>query len=60
MQKIRPISQKFTEILRFENLKIMRFVVPWPTKIAITHSIFEIQGSYIGFSPLYIGSRNDV
>ena len=25
MQKIRPISQKFTEILRFENFEITRF-----------------------------------
>ena len=26
MQKIRPISQKFTEILGFENFEIMRFL----------------------------------
>ena len=38
MQKIRPITQKFTEILRLSD-----FLGPWPTKIAVTRSIFEIQ-----------------
>ena len=47
---------------RYLDLKILRlrdFVIPWPTKIAVTRSIFEIQGSSFGFSPLIVGSYND-
>ena len=60
MQEIRPISQKFTEILQFENSDITKFCVPWPTEIAAARSIFEIQRSSFGFSPLFVGSKNDV
>ena len=60
MQKIRPLTKKSTEILRFKNLEIMRFFVPCPKKIAVTRSIFEVQGSSFGFSPFFIGSKNDV
>ena len=38
------------------NILILQdFVVPWPTKIAVSHPIFEIRGSSFGFSPLFIG-----
>ena len=60
MQEIRPISQKFTEILKFEILILQDFVVPWPTEIAVPRLIFEIQRSSLGFSPLFVGSKNDV
>ena len=49
--------------LRYCDLKIhglRDFVVHWPTKIAVTRSIFEIQGSSSGFSPIFIGSKNYV
>ena len=48
---------------RYGNLKIFifqDFVVPWPTEIAVARSIFEIQRSSLGFSPLFVGSKNDV
>ena len=41
-------------------LRLRDFVVPWPTKIAVTRSIFEIQDSSSGFSPLFIGYKNYV
>ena len=34
--------------------------IPQPTKIALTCSIFEMQGSYYGFSPLSLYSTNDI
>ena len=43
--------------LRYWDFKILRkwyFVVPWSTKIDVTRSIFEIQGSSFGFSPLLL------
>ena len=39
-------------------MRLVEFVVTWPTKIAVTRSIFEIQGSSFGFSPLFIGFKN--
>ena len=41
------------------DLKVLRwrdFVLPWPTKISVTRSIFELQGSSLGFCPLFICS----
>ena len=49
--------------LRYWYLKIFRsqyFIIPWPPKIAVTRSIFEIDGSSFGFSPLFLISKNDV
>ena len=43
-----------------KNLSLWDFVLPWPTKIAITCSIFEIQDSYFGFNPLFMFSINQV
>ena len=37
-----------------KNLSFWDFVLPWLTEIAITRSIFEIQGSYFGFSSFYV------
>ena len=36
-----------------KNLSFWDFVLPWLTEIDITRSIFEIQGSYFGFIPLF-------
>ena len=52
MQKIRPISQNFNEILTFENLEKMRFCHTLTYKNR-RNSIFEIEGSSSGFSPLF-------
>ena len=49
--------------MRYWHLKIWRqwdFVIPWPTKIAVTHSIFEIEGSSFGFSHLFVCSTNAI
>ena len=49
--------------MRYWHLKIWRqwdFVIPWPTKIAVTRSIFEIEGSNFGFSPLFVCSTNAI
>ena len=43
-----------------KNLSFWDFVLPWLTEIAITRSIFEIQGSYFGFIPLFMCSINHV
>ena len=48
---------------RYWHLKIgskWDFVIPWPTKIAVTLSIFEIEGSNFGFSPLFVCSTNAI
>ena len=48
---------------RYWHLKIgskWDFVIPWPTKIAVTRSIFEIEGSNFGFSPLFVCSTNAI
>ena len=42
--------------MRLKNLGIMS-VVPWSMKIAVTRSIFEIQGTSLGFISLFIGSK---
>ena len=42
-------TQKITEILILKILRLQDFFVHWPTKIAITRSIFEIQGSSFDF-----------
>ena len=53
-QKIRPISQRFTEILRFENFEMTRsfYTLTYPNC-----SIFEIQGSSFGYSSLFMCSH---
>ena len=43
-----------------KNLSFWDFFLPWLTEIAITRSIFEIQGSYFGFIPLFMCSINHV
>ena len=48
---------------RYWHLKIgskWDFVIPWPPKIAVTRSIFEIEGSNFGFSPLFVCSTNAI
>ena len=48
---------------RYWHLKIgskWDFVIPWPTKIGVTRSIFEIEGSNFGFSPLFVCSTNAI
>ena len=52
MQEIRPISQKFTEILKFENSDITKFCVPWPTEIAAARSPHAI--SYMPKATFYM------
>ena len=45
--------------MRYWHLKIWRqwdFVIPWPTKIAVTRLIFEIEGSSFGF--IFVCSTN--
>ena len=44
----------------FQILSWMRGGSFWPLKIAITRSIFEIQGLSFGFSPLFACSKNHV
>ena len=49
--------------MRYWHLKIWRqwdFVIPWPTKIVVTRSIFEIEGSSFGFSHLFVCSINAI
>ena len=49
--------------VRYRDLKKLSFgdfVLPWLTEIAITRSIFEIQGSYFGFIHLFMCSINHV
>ena len=49
--------------MRYWHLKIWRqwdFVIPWPTKIVVTRSIFEIEGSSFGFSHLFVCSTNAI
>ena len=35
-----------------------KFVIPWPTKIAVTCSIFDIEGSFFGFSLIFVCSKD--
>ena len=58
MQKIGPISQNFNEILTFEKMETMRFC--HTLKIAVTQSIFEIEGSSFGFSHIFVCSTNAI
>ena len=49
--------------VRFWDLKIWRnwdFASPWLTKIAITRSILEIEGSSFGFSLIFVCSKNHI
>ena len=51
MQNFRPLSQKFSEISRFEKLRIcLNFT---HTEIAITRSFFKIESSSFGFSLIF-------
>ena len=43
-----------------KNLSFWDFVLPWLTEIVVTRLIFEIQGSYFGFIPLFTCSINHV
>ena len=56
---VRPyITKSYFETYKlYDHMQKIRPIYP---KIAITHSIFKVQGSSFGFSPLFIGSNNDV
>ena len=48
---------------RYWHLKIgskWDYVIPWPMKIAVTRSIFEIEVSNFGFSSLFVCSTNAI
>ena len=51
-----PYLKNSVRYRNLKNLSFRDFVLPWLTEIPITRSIFEIQGSYFGFIPLFMYS----
>ena len=58
---IRPRVLKMS--VRFWNLKILwiwNFAMTWLTKMAVTRSIFEKEGSYFGFVLIFLCLKNHI
>ena len=60
MQKFGLLSQKLTEISKFQNYVKLRFHVTLVTKIAITHSILKLQDSSFLCKPDFTRRKNHI